>query len=114
MSTATRTDLPTFDELRWWTNTVRPYVKADLVAGETAEAMPGLTMRIELHKGRASSGYKSDFEKVETWWVVNYVTRSDAPSRRFGRGTRYSGKSAEAKARRDYRDAVAAAKGGGA
>jgi hypothetical protein len=42
----------------------------------------------------------------------NYVTRHDLPGRRFVRGRRYSGKSPEAKARRDYAEAVQAAKGG--
>ncbi len=113
MSTTAPT-LPTFDQLRGFINSVRPYKRADLVAGFDAQPIPGLTMRVELHRGRASSGYHTDFEKVETWWVVNYVTRADAPHRLFGRGKRYSGKSCEAKARADYRDAVAAAKGGGA
>lgn len=105
--------MPTLDDMRWFINSVRPYKGADLIAGETSEPLPGLTMRIELWRGRASSGWKSDYEKVETWWVVNYVTHPDARGR-FGRGKRYSGKSAESKARRDYRDAVVAAKGGGA
>lgn len=108
MTTAT---MPTLDQLRSFINTVRPHKGADLVASETAEPIPGMTMRVELHKGRASSGYHSDFERVETWWVTNIVT-VDGYSRRFVRGRRYSGKSPEAKARADYRDAVSAAKGG--
>lgn len=98
--------MPTFDDLRWWMNTVRPLKSTDLVSGESVDPLPGLTMRIELHRGR--TGY----DKVETWWVINWVTRHDAPRRLFGRGTRYSGKSCEAKARQDYAGAVLAAKGG--
>jgi hypothetical protein len=111
MSTQAPT-LPTVDQLRAFINTVRPHKGADLIESTTSEPVPGLTMRVELHRGRASSGYHSDFEKVETWWVVNYVTRHDLPGRRFVRGRRYSGKSPEAKARRDYAEAVQAAKGG--
>jgi hypothetical protein len=112
MSTTDAPIMPTFDDLRWWMNTVRPLRSADLVAAESVDPLPGLTMRIELHRGRSSSGYKSDYDRVETWWVINWVTRHDAPHRLFGRGTRYSGKSCEAKARQDYAGAVLAAKGG--
>lgn len=98
--------MPTFDDLRWWMNTVRPVKTARMIEAETSEPIPGLTMHVALHRG--ITGY----DHVETWWVVNSVTRADAPRRLFVRGARYSGKSCEAKARQDYAGAVLAAKGG--
>ncbi len=102
--------MPTFDQLRAFTNTVRPVKTADLLGSVLSEPLPGLQMRVELHRGLASQGYKSDMERIETWWVTNSVVRLDAPGRRFVRGTRYSGKACEAKARADYAAAVQAAR----
>jgi hypothetical protein len=98
----------TIEDLRSFANTVRPYKGATRLAGETHATGVG-EMTIELHRGAASQGWKSDYDKVETWWVVNYVK---AHGRTFGRGTRYSGKRAEAKARKDYADACTAAREG--
>lgn len=93
----------TIEELRWWSNTVRPYKGAACLGSETGQVRFG-RMTVELHKGRASQGYKTDYERIESWWVSVQIVHA---GRRYVRGTRYSGRSAERKARKEFADAAA-------
>lgn len=86
------------DNLRWWTNATRAPKAAVVVEQRElpeAEAI-GKVGTVTLFEGRASDGYKTDYERVKRWWVE--VAYSDGHST-FRRGKRFS---REAAARRWY------------
>lgn len=90
------------ERLRWWSNTVRPLKSASLVDRATAEVSLG-SMTVELHRGAASLGHQSGFERIESWWTVIYVVHE---GRRYGRGSRFTGKRAQQRAESDFAESV--------
>lgn len=90
-------------KLRDWSNTTRPVRTAVCVQAETAGTTVG-EMSVELHRGQASSGHQSNYARRETWWVVAQVTNG---TRRYVRGSRFCGATAQQRALREYASAVA-------
>lgn len=102
--------IPTIHSTHLSTNTVRAHKSAAIVDNEGfavtdadrggAEALVWVT----LYRGKASQGYRSNMERVETWWTEMSV--NGQRGRTFGRS--FTGKRAEANARADYDEAVTA------
>lgn len=66
-------------------NTVRAYEGASTVAEHVfdvydADSKKDTRARVTLSKGRASSGYRSDYERLEVWWTELAVLAHLRPS----------------------------------
>lgn len=89
-------------------NSVRRYKSAELVevAQHDVQLEDGTpaTLRHILSTGNASHGYRSDYHRVQVWWVELEVS-TIARRRVFGR--KYQGVNAERNARADYLESVA-------
>ncbi len=93
-----------------WGNSVHRFQGATVIAVQQLPcpddgSWPGCSVRVTLSKGRASSGYRSNYDRRPVWWLeldlVNQIGNDV-----WHQGTRFGGPHGETRAREEYRLAV--------